>query len=99
LIRGASSLYLAGVFGVPLLALVGLAGGSKSRRRRVLRYLSLTALGWAMVSATGCGGSFTRPPTPTVSGIAAGNYLVQVVAKDSSGNTYFAEVPLVVNGQ
>ena len=97
--RGGNTLYLAGVFGVPLLALVGLLGGSNSRRKRALRYLSLAVLAWGIVSASGCGGSFNRPPTPTTSGIPAGNYLVQVVATDSSGNTYFAEVPLVVNAQ
>ncbi len=99
LTHGGGSLYLAGVFGVPLLALVGLIGGSHSRRKRVLRYFSLVVLAWGIVAASGCGGSFNRPPTPTASGIPAGNYLVQVVATDSSGNTYFAEVPLVVNAQ
>lgn len=94
-----NTLYLAGVFGAPLFALVGLIGGSNSGRKRVLRYLSLVLLAWGFVSVSGCGGSFNRPPPPTASGIPAGNYLVQVVATDSSGNTYFAEVPLVVNAQ
>jgi hypothetical protein len=97
--RAGSGLYLAGVFGVPLLALVGLLGGSDSRRKRVLRYLSPAVLAWGILSASGCGGSFNRPPAPTTTGIPAGNYLVQVVATDSSGNAYFAEVPLVVNAQ
>jgi hypothetical protein len=46
--------------------------------------------------ATGCGGGFTPPPPPPVTGIPPGNYLVQVVAKDGAGKSYYAEVPLAV---
>jgi len=99
LIHGGNGLYLAGIVGAPLLALVGLIGGRNSRRARVLRYLSLIAVAMGIAFATGCGGSFNRPAAPTASGIAAGNYLVQVVATDSSSHTYYAEVPLVVNAQ
>jgi hypothetical protein len=47
--------------------------------------------------ATGCGGSFKSTSTSTSTGIPAGNYLVQVVATDQSGNSYYGVIPLDVS--
>jgi hypothetical protein len=93
------SLYLAGVVGLPLLAVIGWLGGGRSRRKNLFRLFSLMLLAMGFSLATGCGGSFTRPTPLQLAGISAGSYLVQVVATDSSGNKYYAEVPLVVNAQ
>jgi hypothetical protein len=47
--------------------------------------------------ASGCGGSFTSSSTTTTTGIAAGNYLVQVVGTDQNGNNYYSAIPLDVS--
>lgn len=95
-----SNIYLAGMFGLPVLALFGWLGAGRSQRRNLLRLLSLLLLALGISCASGCGGSFNPGTTGTTqTGIAAGSYLVQVVATDSSGNKYYAEVPLVVNAQ
>jgi hypothetical protein len=47
--------------------------------------------------ATGCGGSFTSKSTSSSTGIPAGNYLVQVVATDQNGNSYYGAIPLDVS--
>jgi hypothetical protein len=97
-----NSLQLAGVIGLPLLALFGWFGSKGNRRKNLLRLFSTIVLALGISCAIGCGGSFTRPGTLPSNGIAPGNYLVQVIATDASGNQYYAVVPLVVssvNGQ
>ena len=96
---GSSSVSLASLFGIPLLALLGWVGSRKSPRRNFIRFIGLILLMVGVSYTTGCGGSFTRPPPPT-GGIAPGSYLIQVVATDSTqanSAKYYAVVPLVVN--
>lgn len=89
---------LATLAGIPLLILAGWLGGWRRQRKNFLRYMAILLLmvGFSY-AVTGCGGSFTRTQTTTTSSLAKGSYLVQVVAKDSSSNKYYAVVPLTVN--
>jgi hypothetical protein len=97
LFRGSSVAYGVAVFGMPFLGLLALVGSRKSSRKGIFRLIcfALVALGISL-AAGGCGGSFTAPKVPVITGIPAGNYLVEVVAQDSSGNSYYAVVPLDV---
>ena len=94
-----STIYAAAFLGIPLFALVGWIGGRKSARKNFFRFLGLVLVFVGLSYATGCGGNgFKRPSTPTSSGgMAAGSYLVQVVATDQTNKAqYYAVVPLVV---
>ncbi len=93
-----STVSMAALLGIPLLALVGWFGSRKSPRKNFFRFLGLILLILGLSYATGCGGSFTSTGTPPSSGgIAPGSYLVQVVATDQNGANYYAVVPLTVN--
>jgi hypothetical protein len=96
-LRRSSTIFAAAFMGIPLFALLGWFGSRKSPRRNFFRFIGLILLTVCLSYATGCGGSFTRPPPPGSGGIAAGSYLVQVVATDQNGAKYYAVVPLVVN--
>jgi hypothetical protein len=92
-----SNIYAAAFLGIPLFALLGWVGSRKSPRRNLFRFIGLMLLIVGMSYATGCGGSFTRPPAQPTGGTVAGNYLIQVVATDQAGAKYYAVVPLTVN--
>ena len=94
--RESGTSYLASLVGVPFFAIIAWFGTRRSSRKNLLRFfgLILTLIGISYV--TGCGGSFSGSNPPTATGISAGSYLVQVVATDSSGANYYAEVPIVV---
>jgi hypothetical protein len=72
-------------------------GSRRSPRRNFFRIVGLLLLGLGLSCLTACGGSFSRPTPPTTTGVTPGSYLVQVIATDGT-NTYYAVVPLVVNG-
>ncbi len=88
--------YLAGLVGVPIFGVLAWFGTRRSSRRNFLRFFGLVLLLAGVSYATGCGGSFSKPTPPVATGIGAGSYLVQVVATDTSGAKYYAEVPIVV---
>ena len=92
-----STIFAATFMGIPIFALLGWFGSRKSPRRNFFRFIGMIVLTVVLSYAAGCGGSFTRPPPPAAGGIAAGSYLVQVVATDQNGAKYYAVVPLVVN--
>jgi hypothetical protein len=95
-LRPSGAIYAATLLGVPFLAILCWFGSKNSPRRNLFRFLSMIVLLLGLSYATGCGGGFTPPPPPPVTGIPPGNYLVQVVAKDGAGKSYYAEVPLAV---
>ena len=94
-----STVSLAALLGIPLLALMGWFGNRKSPRRNFFRFIGLILMMVGVTYAvTGCGGSFKQTGSqPSNSGLGVGTYLVQVVATDQAGNKYFAVVPLTVN--
>ncbi|MGA2169340.1 MAG: Ig-like domain repeat protein [Terracidiphilus sp.] len=95
-----SSTIYAGLFlGMPLVALMGWIGSRKSPRKNFFRFIGLILMiAIASYAATGCGGSFTKPPPITTTyAVQPGYYLVQVIATDKNGNQYYAVVPLTVN--
>jgi Bacterial Ig-like domain (group 3)/FG-GAP-like repeat len=96
-LQRSNAVSMAAFLGVPLLALIGWVGSRKSPRRNFFRFIGLILLLVGASYATGCGGSFTSTSTTTSTGIPAGNYLVQVVAKDQNGNTYYGAIPLNVS--
>jgi hypothetical protein len=96
-LQRSNTISMAAFLGVPLLALMGWVGSRKSPRKNFFRFLGLILLLVGASYATGCGGSFTSKSTSTSTGIPAGNYLVQVVATDQNGNSYYGAIPLDVS--
>jgi hypothetical protein len=96
LARG-STLQLAGIFGLPVLVLLGWFGSRNSRRRNLFRLMLLILVAAGFTYVSGCGGSSVTVQKPaTAPGTAPGSYLVQVTAKDSTGNLYYTTVPLTI---
>lgn len=86
-----STVWLAGLFGIPLFGFVGLLRGRKSARSVFLRLIAIVALCASAYQVIGCGGSFTKPPA---SGGATppGAYTVTVEGAGSDGQIYQAIV-------
>jgi hypothetical protein len=92
-----NTLQLAGVFGLPVLALLGWFGSRNSRRRNLFRLVMMFILAAGFSIISGCGSSsVTLSKPPAAPGTTPGNYLVQVTAKDSAGNLYYTTVPLSI---
>jgi hypothetical protein len=96
-LRRTNAVSMAAFLGIPLFALMGWVGSRKSPRRNFFRFLGLILLLAGVSYASGCGGNFTSSSTTTSTGIAAGNYLVQVVGTDQNGVVYYAVIPLDVS--
>lgn len=96
-LQRSNTISMAAFIGVPLLALMGWVGSRKSPRKNFFRFLGLILMLVGASYATGCGGSFTSSSRSTSTGVPAGNYLVQVVGTDQSGNSYYGVVPLDVS--
>jgi hypothetical protein len=92
-----SAISMAAFLGIPLFALMGWVGSRKSSRKNFFRFLGLILLLVGVSYGSGCGGSFTTTAKTTTTGLAAGNYLVQVIGTDQNGNTYYSVVPLDVS--
>ncbi len=94
---GRSTLFFAGLLGIPVFGLFGLLGGRKSTRTIFLRLLAVVAIcltGWQI---SGCGGSFHGSTTVTNGGqTPPGAYYVLVTGTGSDGNTYEAVIQLNV---
>jgi hypothetical protein len=88
---------MAAFLGIPLFAMLGWVGSRKSQRKNFFRFLGLILLLVGVSYGSGCGGSFSSTSKSTSTGIAPGNYLVQVVGTDQNGNKYYAVVPLDVS--
>ena len=89
-----SSVRAAALWAMPLVAVLLLLSGGRTRRKSLFRFLSLVLLAAGVSAGVGCGGSFTGPPP--VTGTAPGNYAVEVTAAGSDGNTYSAIVNIYV---
>jgi hypothetical protein len=91
-----SDVLIAGVFGLPFLGLLGLAGGKRTRKA-FYQLLVLFAFGVAALQTMGCGGSF-HSSTTTVSGgtTPPGVYYLLVEGTGSDGKTYEAVLPVDV---
>ncbi len=98
-LQRSNTLQLAGLIGLPFLALIGWTTTRKSQRRGLFRFTWIVLLALAVSWAVACGGSFHTASSGVANGISPGNYLVQVVSTDSSGQQYYAVVPLQVNSQ
>jgi hypothetical protein len=96
-LQRSNTISMAAFLSVPLLALMGWVGSRKSPRKNFFRFLGLILLLVGASYATGCGGSFTSKSTSASTGIPAGNYLVQVVATDQNGTSYYGAIPLDVS--
>jgi hypothetical protein len=94
-VRQSGSVVTAAFWGVPLLALLAWLSRRNSPRKNFFRFLSMILLVAGLSYTVGCGGSFT-PPHPINGGPTPGTYLIQVIAKDSTGANHYAVVPLTV---
>jgi hypothetical protein len=97
-VSSSGGLSAASFMGLPVLALLGWVGCRRSRRRNFFRIVGLVLLAIGLSYLTACGGSFTRPTPPATQGVTPGSYLVQVTATGNDNKTYYAVIPLVVNG-
>ncbi len=71
-----SDAFLAGLLGVPVLALIGFASRSRRRGRTFLRFLSTIFILGMVLQNIGCGGSFNRTTTVTNTTPAGVYYLI-----------------------
>ena len=86
-----SGVYVAGLFGLPVLALFGLLPGSREKRKAFLRFIAVIFGIFIALQASGCGGHFT--PSPTTQGtFPAGTYLIQVQGTDAATNQKYQAV-------
>ena len=93
-----SSMYLAMVFGVPMLGFFGWFGRNKARKG-IFRMMALLLLAWGTFTVSGCGGGYTLKTTGSASAPTAlpvGTYQVLVAAQDTNNNTYYAVVTVSV---
>jgi hypothetical protein len=93
-----SSMYLAMVFGVPVLGFFGWFGRNKARKS-IFRMMALLLLAWGTLTVSGCGGGYTLKTTGSASAPTAlpvGTYQVLVAAQDTNNNTYYAVVTVSV---
>ena len=88
-----TNIFVAGLFGVPVLALLGLVRG-KRNRKTLLRFIGLVTVVFATLQVVGCGGSFKR--TESTGTVPAGTYLINTQATGSDGQTYQAVIQLSV---
>lgn len=91
-----NTMYLAGMLGVPVFAIVGWLVTRKSSRRSLIRFFGLMILLMGLSYMNGCGGSYRVSQLTPSGGIPVGSYQVQVVATDTTGKNYYAVVPLNV---
>ncbi len=92
-----STLFFAGLLGLPIFGLFGLLGGRKSTRTIFLRLLAVAAICLAGWQISGCGGSFHGSSTVTSGGqTPPGSYYVLVTGTGSDSNTYEAVIQLNV---
>ena len=96
-----TSLYLAGLLGIPIFGLIGLLRGRKSPGSAIFRLVAIFAICAAAFQVLGCGGSFKKPTTTGGGGkTPPGVYylLIQGAAgKDASGNPITYDAVLQVN--
>jgi hypothetical protein len=91
---GTGKVFLAGLFGLPLLLLAG-CFTSRSATRKLGRLLAGLLVLAALFQTVGCGGGFTPPAQNT--GTAVGTYVVEAVATDQTTNvSYYATINVVV---
>ena len=98
--RQAGGVYLAMVFGSPVLILLGWCGRNRARKN-FFRMMTVLVLAWGALTISGCGGGYhvsqngqSSPPTK----LPVGSYQVLVEAQDSTQtNTVYAIVTLSVN--
>jgi hypothetical protein len=91
-------MYLAMVFGVPMLGFFGWFGRNKARKG-IFRMMALLLLAWGTFTVSGCGGGYTLKTTGSASAPTAlpvGTYQVLVAAQDTNNNTYYAVVTVSV---
>ncbi|MGC2503405.1 MAG: Ig-like domain repeat protein [Silvibacterium sp.] len=91
-----TNVYVAGLLGIPILALLGYVPGGKSSRKILLRFLGIAFVLVTMLQTIGCGGgAFTKPPS--VNGLTPpGSYNVLVQGTGSDNQMYEAVVQVNV---
>jgi hypothetical protein len=99
-IQQSGNIYAAAFLGIPILVLVGWFGRKNTPRGNFFRFIGLILLLVGVSYATGCGGGYTLTRQHGGGGLPTGNYLIQVVASDTSNTSdttpYYAVVPLNV---
>jgi len=90
-----TSIFAAGLIGIPVLALLGLLGSGKISGRTFFRFLGIVFVAASVMQTIGCGGHFTRTTTNT--GLTPpGTYLILVQGTGSDGQTYDAVIQVNV---
>jgi hypothetical protein len=91
-----TTIVVAGVLGIPILALFGFMPGGKTSRKIFLRYLGIVFALVVLLQGVGCGGgSFTAPKS--VSGqTPPGAYTILVQGTGTDGQTYQAVIQVNV---
>jgi hypothetical protein len=89
----------AAAFAAPFLAVIAWFGSKKSGRRNFFRFLGMFLVMVGVASLIGCGGSFTGPNIPVNKTITPGAYYIEVVAQDSSGNSYYTVIPVLITAE
>jgi len=90
-----STIFAAGLLGIPLLALLGVARRRKSFGAAIFRALAIVAIGVAGMQTMGCGGSFKATTIQSQGKTPPGSYFLLIQATGSDHNTY--EAVLSVN--
>jgi hypothetical protein len=93
-LKGTSS-YLAAMFGIPLLGLLGLVKRRRRLSTAVFRAFLIVGIVIGALHFSGCGGSFTRPPTPS-GATPPGSYSLLVQGTGSDNQLYQAVLELNV---
>jgi hypothetical protein len=82
---------VAGLFGIPVLAVLGLLRSGRQRRKAFLRFFALVFVMFVALQGIGCGGHFT-PAQTTQGTFPAGAYLIQVQGTDPATNQKYQSV-------
>jgi Bacterial Ig-like domain (group 3)/FG-GAP-like repeat len=90
------SLLVAGIFGIPFMALIGVLR-RRQMKRGLYSLLVFVALGIAALQGTGCGGSYHSTATTVTGGTTPpGVYYLLITGTDKNNNTYSSVLQLNV---
>jgi hypothetical protein len=90
------SLLVAGIFGIPFMALIGVLR-RRQMKRGLYSLLVFVALGIAALQGMGCGGSYHSTATTVTGGTTPpGVYYLLITGTDKNNNTYSSVLQLNV---